>query len=91
MNRLRLATGLLLPAICLISAHLSAAEKEPVWERAVEDTYPGGELLVEPAWAARPEFAREFILLDARDQESFQQERIPRGTLGGCRGLGEGL
>jgi len=45
--------------------------------RAAEDTYPGGELLMEPARLARPESAREFIVLDARSQKSFQEDRIP--------------
>jgi len=39
--------------------------------------YPRAELLLEPAALARPEAARRFVVLDARDRKSFEAERIP--------------
>ena len=40
-------------------------------------TYPRAELLVEPSQLAKPEFARKFVILDARPKEAYQEGHIP--------------
>ena len=49
----------------------------PMTRQAGADTYPRADLLVEPAQLAKPDVARQFVILDARAQESYQQEHIP--------------
>jgi thiosulfate/3-mercaptopyruvate sulfurtransferase len=39
--------------------------------------YSRPELLVEPAALAKPELAKQFVVLDARDQKAFRKNRIP--------------
>jgi thiosulfate/3-mercaptopyruvate sulfurtransferase len=42
-----------------------------------EDSYPKSDLLIEPVSLSRPQIARQFVILDCRDQKSFAKERIP--------------
>jgi len=42
------------------------------------DSYPKFDLLIEPVSLSRPQIARQFVILDARDQKSFAKERIPQ-------------
>lgn len=44
---------------------------------AFENQYPRGDLLVEPATLAKPEIAREFVILDARPRKQYDSGRIP--------------
>lgn len=44
---------------------------------AFADQYPRGEMLVEPATLAKPEVAREFVILDARPRTKYDLGRIP--------------
>lgn len=49
----------------------------PLTARGAEMTnYPRAELLIEPAELSRPEVAREFVLLDARDEQDYRREHI---------------
>ena len=59
---------LLLPVVLLCAA---------MTRQVGADTYPRADLLVEPAQLAKPDVARQFVILDARAQESYQQEHIP--------------
>ncbi len=46
--------------------------------QAAEDAaYPRPELLVEPAALAKPESAKQFIVLDARARKAFDESRVP--------------
>jgi thiosulfate/3-mercaptopyruvate sulfurtransferase len=49
------------------------------WNAANAETakYAHPELLVEPAELAKPDVAGQFVILDARSQEEYQQEHIP--------------
>ena len=42
-----------------------------------EHQYPRPGLLLEPAELAKPEVARQFILLDVRGEEAYQEEHVP--------------
>jgi thiosulfate/3-mercaptopyruvate sulfurtransferase len=46
----------------------------PAW--AAEETYPNAKLLIEPGELAKPKRAQQFLILDARTAQDFQQERI---------------
>lgn len=59
--------GVALLALSLLSGPLMAAET----------AYPRAELLLEPADLAKPETARQFVVLDARDQKAYDESRIP--------------
>jgi thiosulfate/3-mercaptopyruvate sulfurtransferase len=48
-----------------------------VTRQAAADAYPRADLLIEPAELAKPEVARQFVILDARAQDAYQQEHIP--------------
>jgi thiosulfate/3-mercaptopyruvate sulfurtransferase len=41
------------------------------------DNYPQPNLLVEPAELAKPEMAKQFVILDARDRAKYDQGHIP--------------
>jgi thiosulfate/3-mercaptopyruvate sulfurtransferase len=43
-----------------------------------QDSYPRPDLLIEPVSLSRPQVARQFVILDARDQKSFNVGRIPQ-------------
>jgi thiosulfate/3-mercaptopyruvate sulfurtransferase len=45
--------------------------------RAEGDAYPRAGLLIEPAQLARPEVARRYIVLDARDRSRYEQGHVP--------------
>jgi thiosulfate/3-mercaptopyruvate sulfurtransferase len=44
---------------------------------AAEDEYARPKLLLEPSELARPEVARQFVILDVRDLEAYAQQHIP--------------
>ena len=44
---------------------------------ASENQYPRGELLIEPTELAKPEIAKQFIVLDARARKAYEEGRIP--------------
>jgi thiosulfate/3-mercaptopyruvate sulfurtransferase len=44
---------------------------------ADQPTYPQASLLVEPAEFAKPEVAKQFIILDARERAKYDQSHIP--------------
>jgi thiosulfate/3-mercaptopyruvate sulfurtransferase len=53
--------------VCLAASALARAESQ----------YPRPELLQEPTDLAKPEVAREFVILDVRKQEAYEQGHIP--------------
>ena len=61
---------LVLNALACLVLSPARAEDEPYG-------YPRAELLVEPSVLARPETARQFIVLDARSRAAFEEEHIP--------------
>jgi len=46
-------------------------------QSAAEDEYARPDLLLEPSELAKPEVARQFVVLDVRDQEAYQEEHVP--------------
>jgi thiosulfate/3-mercaptopyruvate sulfurtransferase len=44
---------------------------------AAEGEYPRPDLLLEPAQLAKPEVAAQFVILDARKREAYDEEHIP--------------
>ncbi|MHB8864258.1 MAG: sulfurtransferase [Pirellulaceae bacterium] len=59
---------LLLPGLLLCAA---------ITPQVLGDAYPRAELLVEPAQLAKPEVIEQFVILDARPAEAYQQEHVP--------------
>jgi len=51
-----------------------SSDKRP---KAAEPQYPRAELLLEPAELARPDVARQFVVLDARERKQYEAGRIP--------------
>jgi thiosulfate/3-mercaptopyruvate sulfurtransferase len=45
--------------------------------RAGDDAYPQPELLMEPAQLAKPDVAKRYIILDARERQKYKQGHIP--------------
>jgi thiosulfate/3-mercaptopyruvate sulfurtransferase len=54
-------------AICCLASTLSAADNK----------YARPRLLLEPSELAKPQVARQFIVLDTRKKEAYEQEHIP--------------
>jgi thiosulfate/3-mercaptopyruvate sulfurtransferase len=51
---------------------------EPAQDRrTIRAEYPNSEMLVEPIALAKPETARQFIVLDGRDRKAFDAGRLP--------------
>ena len=44
---------------------------------AFENEYPRGDLLLEPGTLAKPEIARQFVVLDARPRVQYDEGHIP--------------
>lgn len=44
---------------------------------AAQGNYPRAELLLEPAELAKPERAKQFVIVDAREQKAYDESRIP--------------
>jgi thiosulfate/3-mercaptopyruvate sulfurtransferase len=56
------------PAVDQAKADKTAADKAE---------YPRPELLLEPSLLARPEIAKQFVVLDARARKAFDEKRVP--------------
>lgn len=44
---------------------------------AAEETYPQADLLIEPSQLAQPETAKEYVILDARPAQQYEQGHVP--------------
>jgi thiosulfate/3-mercaptopyruvate sulfurtransferase len=61
----------------LLIAALAAGLASGTGIAAPAQDYPRAELLLEPAELAKPEVAREFVVLDVRSEEAYQEGHVP--------------
>lgn len=64
-------------AILILSLPLSILLTVVTPVPAADEGYPRADLLVEPVSLSRPNAAKEFVVLDAREQKAFDEKRIP--------------